>query len=537
MFYLFLFQIFLSLNNSTDDFITDVDQLETEYLEVSKKILFNYNMRCSNLCLPSYHACSSVNPTLSCNNDFLLTSCECGGKAFGINMNLTESIVTLTPNELPHQSVNEIICSTEFLKNDFIEISKKYKNVKWQYFGSQNGITRTHPAIIQCAQEDPRSDLFYISATTGFKNIVLIMDFSQSMNFNKKILYFKSALKEIIASLGFFDWIGLVSFSNGNASSYKEKMLRSTLETKKEINSYIDSLQAKGLSNYKEAFLRAFYLMKNFTGDEYGKGACRTHFMFFSDGNPTAGESSFQGLREIIEKLKIEIGINVKISTFNIMKPSAESLLHNLSCFGRGFYYHIPKLSDLKKYALKFFVDITMEITQKGPIWVEPYQDSWGLSWITTTTYPIYDDQSTLLGVLALDFKLESFNVNKTKTKEILKYLSARNEKINIDCNKNEYDECKLNFIRKKPCDFHYECSTTYPSIYNNTCEHFEYEPFFNESIVKLSTYSECCQECILSEEDKTYLKYIYICIALIIVLGIIGMVIYVRIKIKRKLV
>ena len=163
-----------------------------------------------------------------------------------------------------------------------------------------------------------------------------------------------------------------------------------------------------------------------------------------------------------------------------------------------------------------------MEATQKGPIWVEPYQDNWGLGWITTMTYPIYDAQSTLIGVLALDFKLENFNTNKKKSADILKYLSARNEKININCDLNDVDECKLNFIRKKPCIFQIECSNVYSSIYNNTCKQFEYmyKPFFNESIEKLTNYSACCQECKLSKEDKTYLTYIYICPILIIVIG-----------------
>lgn len=469
----------------------------------------------------------------------MLTSCECGGQAIGSYMNVTETSVTtiedfysVMSDEFDHQSVREIICSTEFLKEDFFKINQKFKKVKWQYFGSQNGVWRSYPAKKQCNQQNPTNKPFYISATTGFKNIVLIMDFSQSMNFNNKILHFKNILKEVITSLGFFDWIGIVSFSNGSATCYNGKMLRATLENKEKIKNYIDMLDAKGLSSYKKAFIQAFNLMKNFTGDDIGRKACRTHFMFFSDGNPTAGESTLEGLKEIIENLKIKIEINVKISTFNIMKPSAEYLLYHISCIGRGFYYFIPSLSDFKKYVFKFFMDITMEITQKGPIWVEPYKDGWGLGWITTMTYPIYDTHSTLLGVLALDFKLDNFNINKKNTSDILKYLSGRNEKINLDCEEYEDDECKLNFIRKKPCSLQIQCNYNYNSIYNNTCKQFKFKPFFKGE--KLGNYSECCQECILSKDDTAYLTYIYISLAFMILISIVGIIIY--FKKRRKL-
>ena len=68
-------------------------------------------------------------------------------------------------------------------------ISDKYPFIKWQYFGSEEGVLTNFPAYDDpenCDKYDPRFRPFYVeTATPEAKDVVLVMDTSWSMTGEK----------------------------------------------------------------------------------------------------------------------------------------------------------------------------------------------------------------------------------------------------------------------------------------------------------------------------------------------------------------
>ena len=525
---LFLTYNLLLVSIKSNDLSLQIEEIENAYSNLSLKILDEYKKRCFVPCTPSYHSCGLNFPNLTCNFDMNLTACNCKhlNRSLGTPLSMSTSTVSLTlsltnfmSNVKNYQSIAEIVCSTEFLKNDFYELGKRFKFAKWQYFGGYNGIMRMYPGQEMCNEFDPRIRPWYLSATTGFKNIILMMDLSQSMNYKGKINMLKSILKDIVISLGFYDWIGLVGY-NAKALVFKVQLIRMSKENKILISNYIDSLKAEGLSNYEDAFIKAFDILKNSKGDNISSLPCKNFFLFFSDGKPTQGKVNSVELLALIKKLQDETSSHAIISTFNIMKPKAYDILHRLSCGGMGFYYNISRPFDFKKNVIQFFSDIAIGSNQKGPIWSEPYFDQVGLGWITTLTFPLYTQMGTLIGVLGVDFKLEAFtnNTNQQDKDWLAKYLSSRNGNNYANCSEEEnlHNPCFLNVIRKDKCSYSADqegCMNTENANkwLSDECESFNPTQIFYGTTEKTNPeFSDCCEPClVINKQDYTYFYYI----------------------------
>lgn len=83
-------------------------------------------------------------------------------------------------------------------------ISKEYPFIKWQYFGSEEGVMTNFPAYQstqKCDKYDPRFRPFYVeTATPEAKDVVLVMDTSWSMN-GEKLKVAREAAKTVLDTM------------------------------------------------------------------------------------------------------------------------------------------------------------------------------------------------------------------------------------------------------------------------------------------------------------------------------------------------
>lgn len=538
-FFLVLFYFLLSFLASikSSELFSQIDEIESEYKSLSLKILAQYSKRCSVSCVPSYHSCGLSFPNLTCNYDMNISTCNCAylNKSLGTYLNISTSTVSLTvslknfmSDKKKYQDMAELVCSTEFLKDEFSKLKKKFGIAKWQYFGGYNGIMRLFPANEMCADFDPRIRPWYLTATTDFKKIILMVDLSQSMNYKGKIDMLKSVMKEMVSSLSIYDWIGIVGY-NTNASAFDDKLVRMSQKNKKNVSNYIDTLKAEGLSNYEKAFDKAFNIINFSTKDNNSNFSCKNFLLFFSDGKPTSGETDPTKLVKLIKRLQNETNELVIISTFNIMKPKAYDILHQLSCAGMGFYYNISKPLDFQKNVIKFFSDIANQSMKTGPIWSEPYFDTLGLGWITSLTFPLYHEKA-LIGVLGADFQMEALYSNYSIQDEngwSEKYLLNRSQKKPENCTREKQyfnDSCFLNFFRKDKCNYllDQQVCTNKEQIdgwHLEKCdENFtSNQVFFGNNQKKKENFPSCCDPCpVIIKQDYTYLYYIGVAVGVL---------------------
>ena len=84
------------------------------------------------------------------------------------------------------------------------EISRLYPFIKWQYFGSDEGVTTLFPVYNdkdECSKYDPRYRPYYVeTATPEAKDVVLVIDASASM-VGEKMYIAKESAKTVLDTM------------------------------------------------------------------------------------------------------------------------------------------------------------------------------------------------------------------------------------------------------------------------------------------------------------------------------------------------
>ena len=95
-------------------------------------------------------------------------------------------------------------------------LKKTYKHPhKWVYIGQSDGVMRTYPSItIDCTDYDHRFRPWYIAATTGRKNVFILIDTSSTMSTGSpsRIDVAKNAAVAAVDTLGPGDTITIITF-------------------------------------------------------------------------------------------------------------------------------------------------------------------------------------------------------------------------------------------------------------------------------------------------------------------------------------
>ena len=92
-------------------------------------------------------------------------------------------------------------------------ILRTYPFIKWQYFGSEEGVMTNFPMFDdkeECGKYDPRYKHFYVeTATPEAKDVVLVIDMSASM-IGERLYTAKEAAKTLLDTLNPKDQVGAV---------------------------------------------------------------------------------------------------------------------------------------------------------------------------------------------------------------------------------------------------------------------------------------------------------------------------------------
>ena len=107
------------------------------------------------------------------------------------------------------------------MKDKFKELDNgRNKRYGIAYIGTSLGSFRAYPTFRQidpetgeCTDYDPRFRPWYVIATSGAKNVLLMIDVSGSMK-DKKLEIAKEAAKAVVTTLSNSDFIGVIEFSN-----------------------------------------------------------------------------------------------------------------------------------------------------------------------------------------------------------------------------------------------------------------------------------------------------------------------------------
>lgn len=113
----------------------------------------------------------------------------------------------------------QYVCSSALIEDTYkLFDSGRDRKYTLAYIGFTSGVFREYPSIREasngtgCVNYDPRFRPWYVAATTGPKNVIIIIDISGTMQ-GSKIYFAKNASTSIIKALGNVDFVGVVAFN------------------------------------------------------------------------------------------------------------------------------------------------------------------------------------------------------------------------------------------------------------------------------------------------------------------------------------
>ena len=368
------------------------------------------------------------------------------------------------PREDVERTTDE--CWTRELNPLFDEIYKSdqlaERSLRWQYFGTTSGFYRIYPGYTrrECYTYDPRIRPWYVAATSGPKNVLLLLDVSASMLNNNRSTLAIAAAKTVVETLSIADYVTVITFSDDARQLLIEGQFPNTLvqangrNIEKLSASINDSIfNPKGQTNFQDAFEVAFNVLDENPVDNSAN--CHTAILFLTDGYPNRGVTSQQYLIELIRTRNAQAKAVIFAYTFG--SSAGAALARGIACETNGVYKHIDEDGGLVEELSQYYNYYTSLINRDGNrnvTWVEPYVDAGGAGMLVTASKTVYDNTSQsarLIGVVGVDILVDDLEIAGFRSGLTLDEVFQRFSTIaqRNECPEITISDCDLELIRE----------------------------------------------------------------------------------------
>ena len=444
--------------------IEDKERIVTRIADATLEVFSgecSYN--CGELC--AVLSCGSLlpEPGAQCRDDYgaeavRVNTCERDCTSRRLNFDQS-AIRTASPNITKEIITEE--CLTRTLDSVFIDNQEKDslsppETLRWQYVGTPTGFFRLFPfqVIEQCHAYDPRIRPWYVAATSGPKDVILIIDVSSSMLNYDRLNVAQDAAITVIETLTTTDFVTVVVF-NETAKQLlipgqtDGSLLTASRDNKDALIESVSSINASGLTNFEAAFNLAFDILGS-TGENSSK--CHTAILFLTDGHPNKGKTS----QDYFECLVKERSQQAVIFTYTLGAVRAETaaITKGIACASNGIYAHVDDGGNLREQLSQYY-DYFASLRSAGHddvTWVEPYLDYAGAGQLVTASKAVYDFEikpARLVGVAAVDIRVDDLEIAANESNldftALIKRLASRNTCPDIITDR----KCELDLIRK----------------------------------------------------------------------------------------
>jgi len=348
------------------------------------------------------------------------------------------------------------------------EDSKGYWNSYSLYYGSDDGVFRVYPGNLQecpsgTSDYDPRIRPWYVAASSGPKDIILVLDTSASMDHVDRMSIMKDAAKRVISTLGGSDYFSVIQFNSfayhlGGSGESGGTLQRATGENKNSMLATIDSLEAAGSTNYSEGFDLAFKTFEASTLAESTSG-CHQAILFLTGGIMEHSETALFDLLDTERAKYTTKGKDPPVMfTYSFGATADERVPKKIACDYRGIWSKINDGGDLGEsmgaYYKYFAYGLGNATNEDFVAWVDPYSFAIGGFLGTTASAPVYDRSVVppiLVGVVGLDFSFAAMEralgeEGQASKNAVIQKIAERSVAV---CPKLELTYCQLESLQK----------------------------------------------------------------------------------------
>eukprot|EP00056_Hartaetosiga_gracilis_P007728 m.111598 g.111598 ORF g.111598 m.111598 type:complete len:571 (+) comp12766_c0_seq1:99-1811(+) len=428
---------------------------------------------------------SSLCGTASCGTD--LSACHsrlksptcattyggCVDNSMNRNLDFSASVIR-SPTATFSTEFREEACWSNALTDTFITQNGGNSEdfggtTKWRYFGSPTGFYRIYPGVPQetCGSYDPRLRPWYVAATSGPKDVVVVLDSSGSMSTNSRWETATAAVETILDTLTINDHVAIVLFDSSASQLCGGSIACNSLSQATESNiatlkSLLDNEGPGGNTNFQAGLDIAFSIMGSTLE---ATSNCHKAILFLTDGFVNGGFTGDTLLNHISSKqatLQADTGSSAIIFTFSFSSGADKTLPKAIACGNNGTWSHVEYNVNLREQMgnyYNYFATLRSSAST-SVVWVEPYEDASGSGILTTASKAIYDDRFTpprLLGVVAVDILATDLEDTAADYADLLSALVQRS----AQCPSLDLDLCQLSLIRTTT----YGSSTFTPTV------------------------------------------------------------------------
>lgn len=482
-----------TLGLSSDPFSTLIAEKETFARNLANQARSSVEGRCFSLsscgadC--SYKSCSTDVGTTGCVKRFgTLPDCpssdptNCNGR----KLNFDKSSILLASEGGDRTSQDEFVCGTRNL-DSFFKTSHT-TDLMWTYFGDIYGQMRIYPGYARerdstgCKAYDPRIRPWYLAASSGPKDVVIVLDVSGSMNqyaqsTKSRIQIIKDTLNGhdgragLLDTFSFADYISIVLFS-GEASvlqidSAQSDLLlvQATAANIAKAKSAVANIGASGSTSFRAGFEKAFSVLTESAKNEGHTSSCSSVVLFLTDGRDNACEQCSSEYRDehgackctenMLETVKSHqsslVGAGGKratIFTYSMGTGADDSIPRSIACSNGGAWGSIADGEDpITKMTGYYKFMARSNINADSVFWTEPYADDPTGLQVTTAAKVVYESTGGkhMLGVVGVDVPLQALDANYNASyQNMFNALQMRSRA----CWFNTPDNCEMQMLR-----------------------------------------------------------------------------------------
>lgn len=286
------------------------------------------------------------------------------------------------------------------------------------FFGSHTGIDRVYPARHSevCGEYDPRTRPWYIAASSGPKNVLLVLDTSGSMA-GAKLELLKQAAIRVVETLAVGDRVGIVAFNSSPIVLESEAVvITATERNKARLVAAIKGLEATGATNFYDAFSVPFDMLDNSIAQEANVN-CNSAIIFLTDGEMTGPEGATED--DVIDLVKSRINRidgathhPVLLFTYSVSREEkVHSFPSRLACsVDIGVWSKINEIDNIVNSLSSYYFLSALGLGSGGNrnyvAWTELYPFVTGGVLGTTVSVAVYDRSQKpylFLGVVGID--------------------------------------------------------------------------------------------------------------------------------------
>jgi len=402
-----------------------IDKMENDVLELAEQVEEAFQDRCTtalNDCsYNNYDSCVSQFLSPTCyKSDELVTTCSSGpsdscAALFDFNSSnvvLPLEIANGFDGNPTNPQVIESVCYTRQLDEFFLN-KRRTDMHYWRsvgvdsppmFFGSQEGMFRIFPGrhYEKCGYFDPRLRPWYIAASSGPKNVVLVLDISTSMNHGtgQRFVLLKEAAIQVIETLTVGDRIAIVAFSSSARviGDSEGRMLTANSTNRDFLVKAVNDLAADGATNFLAALGSAFDTLDKTIEAELNNN-CNSAILFLTDGLMTDPKNASE--QNVIDLVATRLNATMQSSgkpilffTYSIgaVNDDVHRFPRELACSTElGVWSKIDDELKLFESLTSYYRLFALGLGNKDFVaWVEPYKFATGGGGGTRGSPPFY---------------------------------------------------------------------------------------------------------------------------------------------------